>query len=148
MHRYQPRLHVIHINSSGLDDKSTQNFKTFSFTETQFTAVTAYQNHRVSRINEFERNLSPRGARNEWRNMRSCDNFMLGARQRFMMRAGSYTDFIYGARGKTVIAPTRARGIIAQFPQIFMSISSSMIAKAKGKNDIFSISSTEGEEKT
>ena len=54
MHRYQPRLHVIHINASGLDDKSTQNFKTFSFTETQFTAVTAYQTHRVSRMRDSE----------------------------------------------------------------------------------------------
>lgn len=48
MHRYQPRLHVIYNNPKGKDASLTENFKTFSFKETQFTAVTAYQNHRVS----------------------------------------------------------------------------------------------------
>ena len=48
MHRYQPRIHVIYINPSGEDATATENFKTFIFPETKFTAVTAYQNHRVS----------------------------------------------------------------------------------------------------
>ena len=47
MHRYQPRLHVIYNHRKHEDDSTTENFKTFIFTETQFTAVTAYQNHRV-----------------------------------------------------------------------------------------------------
>ena len=53
MHRYQPRLHLIrstddnNSNSNGSNER-TQEFKTFVFPETQFTAVTAYQNHRVS----------------------------------------------------------------------------------------------------
>lgn len=48
MHRYQPRFHVLYI--PGRDESpahSTNNFKTFMFPETKFTAVTAYQNHRV-----------------------------------------------------------------------------------------------------
>lgn len=52
MHRYQPRFHVLYI--PGRDEgpsHSTNNFKTFMFPETKFTAVTAYQNHRV-RIND------------------------------------------------------------------------------------------------
>jgi hypothetical protein len=48
MHRYQPRLHVIYIPPRGETSNSDENFKTFVFTETRFTAVTAYQNHRVS----------------------------------------------------------------------------------------------------
>ena len=48
MHRYQPRLHVIYINPPGEDSSLTENFKTVIFPETKFTAVTAYQNHRVS----------------------------------------------------------------------------------------------------
>ena len=48
MHRYQPRLHVIYIPPRGEVSNSEENFKTFIFTETKFTAVTAYQNHRVS----------------------------------------------------------------------------------------------------
>ena len=47
MHRYQPRLHVIFNHRKHEDDSTTENFKTFIFPETQFTAVTAYQNHRV-----------------------------------------------------------------------------------------------------
>ena len=47
MHRYQPRLHVIYNHRKHEDDSATENFKTFIFPETQFTAVTAYQNHRV-----------------------------------------------------------------------------------------------------
>jgi hypothetical protein len=47
MHKFQPRLHVL-FNPQEKDADLTQNFKTFIFPETQFTAVTAYQNHRVS----------------------------------------------------------------------------------------------------
>lgn len=52
MHRYQPRFHVILGGSEGRGagggPTKGKNFKTFLFTETQFIAVTAYQNHRVS----------------------------------------------------------------------------------------------------
>lgn len=51
MHRYQPRFHVLYIPGRDEDPShSTNNFKTFMFPETKFTAVTAYQNHRVSEI--------------------------------------------------------------------------------------------------
>jgi hypothetical protein len=54
MHRYQPRLHVIYIPPRGEVTNSEENFKTFIFTETKFTAVTAYQNHRVSMHSKYE----------------------------------------------------------------------------------------------
>ena len=49
MHKYQPRIHVICkdndlINLSNIDKN---NYKTFVFPETRFTAVTAYQNQLV-----------------------------------------------------------------------------------------------------
>lgn len=70
MHRYQPRVHVLYIpprdnrtteskdnkggeNTSKSDndvDKEIQMFKTFSFPETKFMAVTAYQNHRITQL--------------------------------------------------------------------------------------------------
>ncbi len=63
MHRYQPRLHVCYQPrqpqqrpppppppQQQQQQETTQDFKTFIFPETQFTAVTAYQNHRVSAI--------------------------------------------------------------------------------------------------
>jgi len=51
MHRYQPRLHIIYRPPKGQAQQQAsdlQTFKTFIFPETQFMAVTAYQNHRVS----------------------------------------------------------------------------------------------------
>ncbi|XP_054710186.1 T-box transcription factor TBX10-like [Uloborus diversus] len=50
MHRYQPRFHVVYVNPKGEDSSQTQNFKTFVFPETKFTAVTAYQNHRITQL--------------------------------------------------------------------------------------------------
>ena len=48
MHRYQPRFHVVFVDPRKDSERYAQeNFKSFIFTETQFTAVTAYQNHRV-----------------------------------------------------------------------------------------------------
>lgn len=50
MHRYQPRLHVVLVDQSKDSQRSAhRNFCTFSFPETQFIAVTAYQNHRVTK---------------------------------------------------------------------------------------------------
>jgi len=48
MHKYQPRFHAVYVNPKTEDVSLTENFKTFIFAETKFTAVTAYQNHRVS----------------------------------------------------------------------------------------------------
>ena len=52
MHRYQPRCHVVVAPSppGSSPDPRTENFKTFSFSETRFTAVTAYQNHRITQL--------------------------------------------------------------------------------------------------
>jgi len=50
MHRYQPRVHLIRFDNHS--DVCTQ-FKTFIFPETQFIAVTAYQNNKVFNIKLF-----------------------------------------------------------------------------------------------
>lgn len=60
MHKYQPRFHVILIEPElefqghQVDDISPEvvreNMRTFVFPETQFMAVTAYQNHMVRYI--------------------------------------------------------------------------------------------------
>ncbi len=52
MHRYQPRFHIVYLPPKG-GDEGGDNFKTFIFTETAFTAVTAYQNHRVSKFCKY-----------------------------------------------------------------------------------------------
>nr|XP_044992298.1 T-box transcription factor TBX10 [Jaculus jaculus] len=51
MHRYQPRFHVVFVDPRKDSARYAQeNFKSFIFTETQFTAVTAYQNHRITQL--------------------------------------------------------------------------------------------------
>ena len=61
MHKYQPRFHVIliepelEIQGHQVEDIGPdvmrENMRTFVFPETQFMAVTAYQNHMVSAEN-------------------------------------------------------------------------------------------------
>lgn len=51
MHRYQPRFHIVYLppkNNSLDENEHSSHFRTFIFPETSFTAVTAYQNQRVS----------------------------------------------------------------------------------------------------
>lgn len=61
MHRYQPRFHVVFVDPRKDSERYAQeNFKSFVFTETQFTAVTAYQNHRVGWATAHEAPASPR----------------------------------------------------------------------------------------
>ncbi|KAF5898515.1 T-box transcription factor TBX1-like, partial [Clarias magur] len=51
MHRYQPRLHIVLVDQSRDSQRSAhRNFCTFSFPETRFIAVTAYQNHRITQL--------------------------------------------------------------------------------------------------
>lgn len=49
MHRYQPRFHIVYLPQNGIkEEREYLNFRAFVFQETSFTAVTAYQNQRVS----------------------------------------------------------------------------------------------------
>ena len=47
MHKYQPRFHLVRANDIVKLPYST--FRTYVFKETQFIAVTAYQNEKVNR---------------------------------------------------------------------------------------------------
>lgn len=51
LHKYQPRLHVVEVNEDGTEDTSQPGrVQTFTFPETQFIAVTAYQNTDVRKL--------------------------------------------------------------------------------------------------
>ncbi|XP_041662282.1 T-box transcription factor TBX1-like [Cheilinus undulatus] len=51
MHRYQPRFHVVYVDPAPNSYLNAyRNFCTFSFPETRFMAVTAYQNHRITQL--------------------------------------------------------------------------------------------------
>lgn len=52
MHRYQPRIHLVKWRDHGgaITELEAEQFRTYVFPETVFTAVTAYQNQLVSQI--------------------------------------------------------------------------------------------------
>lgn len=51
LHKYQPRLHVVEVKEDGSEDPFlSSKALTFIFQETQFIAVTAYQNADVSHL--------------------------------------------------------------------------------------------------
>ncbi|XP_068441965.1 T-box transcription factor TBX1 [Clinocottus analis] len=51
MHRYQPRFHVVYVDPTANSHLNAyRNFCSFSFPETRFMAVTAYQNHRITQL--------------------------------------------------------------------------------------------------
>ncbi len=54
MHRYQPRVHIVRRTegdtSRPIVDLEREQFRTYVFPETVFTAVTAYQNQLVSAV--------------------------------------------------------------------------------------------------
>lgn len=53
LHKYQPRLHVVEVKEDGSEDPFLPSkAQTFVFPETQFIAVTAYQNADVSQYHE------------------------------------------------------------------------------------------------
>lgn len=45
LHKYQPRLHIVEVNDG--EPEAACNTHVFTFQETQFIAVTAYQNAEV-----------------------------------------------------------------------------------------------------
>ncbi|XP_075882136.1 T-box transcription factor TBX2-like [Nelusetta ayraudi] len=48
MHRYQPRLHIVKANT--VLELPSSTFRTYIFSETEFMAVTAYQNEQITQL--------------------------------------------------------------------------------------------------
>ena len=48
MHKYQPRFHI--VKQSDILILPWSEFKTFVFKETEFIAVTAYQNEKITQL--------------------------------------------------------------------------------------------------
>ncbi|XP_026131074.1 T-box brain protein 1-like [Carassius auratus] len=66
LHKYQPRVHVIEINKSGDEDTSDPDrVQTFTFPETQFIAVTAYQNTDITQL-KIDHNPFAKGFRDNY----------------------------------------------------------------------------------
>ncbi|KAJ8255354.1 hypothetical protein GJAV_G00203910 [Gymnothorax javanicus] len=66
LHKYQPRLHVVEVNEDGTEDSSQPGrIQTFTFPETQFIAVTAYQNTDITQL-KIDHNPFAKGFRDNY----------------------------------------------------------------------------------
>ncbi|CAI9535390.1 unnamed protein product [Staurois parvus] len=74
MHRYKPRFHI--IQSDDLYNTRWGLLQVFSFSETQFTAVTAYQNDKITKL-KIDHNPFAKGFREQERVNRSDDMLKL-----------------------------------------------------------------------
>ncbi|XP_038603722.1 LOW QUALITY PROTEIN: T-box transcription factor TBX22 [Tachyglossus aculeatus] len=81
MHKYKPRVHVIaqdrRFDCSQAQSLPAQGVKTFSFQETEFTTVTAYQNQQITKL-KIDRNPFAKGFRDPGRNRGVLDGMMDG----------------------------------------------------------------------
>ncbi|ELV12959.1 T-box transcription factor TBX22 [Tupaia chinensis] len=71
MHKYKPRVHVMEqdtrVDLSQIQSLPAEGVKTFSFKETEFTTVTAYQNQQITKL-KIDRNPFAKGFRDPGRN--------------------------------------------------------------------------------
>ncbi|XP_070770930.1 T-box transcription factor TBX15 [Enoplosus armatus] len=114
MHKYQPRVHVIRKDfSSELSPNkpvpSGEGVKTFSFPETVFTTVTAYQNQQITRL-KIDRNPFAKGFRDSGRNRTGLEAIMeTYAFWRPPVRTLTFEDFTHMQKqqgGSTGTSPT------------------------------------------
>ncbi|XP_042344841.1 T-box transcription factor 16 [Plectropomus leopardus] len=71
MHRYHPRFHI--VQADDLFSVRWSVFQTFTFPETSFTAVTAYQNTKITKL-KIDHNPFAKGFRDEGTNKKRRSN--------------------------------------------------------------------------
>ncbi|KPP69582.1 T-box transcription factor TBX22-like [Scleropages formosus] len=79
MHKYKPRIHIIvhdpHLDLSQIQSLPAEGVHSFSFPETQFTTVTAYQNQQITKL-KIDRNPFAKGFRDPGRNRGVLDGIL------------------------------------------------------------------------
>ncbi|XP_077957634.1 T-box transcription factor TBX22 isoform X1 [Gasterosteus aculeatus] len=79
MHKYKPRVHVIRhdprMDVSQIRSLPTDGVHSFSFPETEFTTVTAYQNQQITKL-KIDRNPFAKGFRDPGRNRGVLDGLL------------------------------------------------------------------------
>ncbi|XP_078276990.1 eomesodermin homolog b isoform X1 [Rhinoraja longicauda] len=69
LHKYQPQLHIVEVNEDGAEDISdSSKAQTYTFPETQFIAVTAYQNTDITQL-KIDHNPFAKGFRDNYDSM-------------------------------------------------------------------------------
>uniref|UniRef100_A0A672HQK3 T-box domain-containing protein n=1 Tax=Salarias fasciatus TaxID=181472 RepID=A0A672HQK3_SALFA len=79
MHKYKPRVHVIRhdprLDLSQIQSLPAEGVHSFSFPETEFTTVTAYQNQQITKL-KIDRNPFAKGFRDPGRNRGVLDGLL------------------------------------------------------------------------
>ncbi|XP_075959996.1 T-box transcription factor TBX22 [Anarhichas minor] len=79
MHKYKPRVHVIRhdprMDLSQIQSLPAEGVYSFSFPETEFTTVTAYQNQQITKL-KIDRNPFAKGFRDPGRNRGVLDGLL------------------------------------------------------------------------
>uniref|UniRef100_A0A3Q1GL52 Eomesodermin homolog b n=1 Tax=Acanthochromis polyacanthus TaxID=80966 RepID=A0A3Q1GL52_9TELE len=69
LHKYQPRLHIVEVTEDGVEDINSEvKTQCFTFPETQFIAVTAYQNTDITQL-KIDHNPFAKGFRDNYDSM-------------------------------------------------------------------------------
>jgi hypothetical protein len=87
MHRFQPRVHLVTrrnpMDNSPITDLESENYHTYVFTETVFTAVTAYQNQLITKLkidsNPFAKGFRDSSRLNDYESDFNCYPGMPGS---------------------------------------------------------------------
>ncbi|XP_068596658.1 T-box transcription factor TBX22 [Brachionichthys hirsutus] len=79
MHKYKPRVHIIRhdprLDLSQIQSLPAEGVHSFSFPETEFTTVTAYQNQQITKL-KIDRNPFAKGFRDPGRNRGVLDGLL------------------------------------------------------------------------
>ncbi|KAF0039617.1 hypothetical protein F2P81_007852 [Scophthalmus maximus] len=79
MHKYKPRVHIIRhdprMDLSQIQSLPAEGVHSFSFPETEFTTVTAYQNQQITKL-KIDRNPFAKGFRDPGRNRGVLDGLL------------------------------------------------------------------------
>ncbi|XP_077383339.1 eomesodermin-like [Festucalex cinctus] len=68
LHKYQPRVHVVEVTENSMEDNANPKTQSFIFPETQFIAVTAYQNTDITQL-KIDHNPFAKGFRDNYDSM-------------------------------------------------------------------------------
>ncbi|XP_057213220.1 T-box transcription factor 16 [Triplophysa rosa] len=94
MHRYHPRFHI--VQADDLYSVRWSVFQTFTFPETSFTAVTAYQNTKITKL-KIDHNPFAKGFRDEGTNSKRRANRSLADPERAAKKMNISKDSEHGS---------------------------------------------------
>src|SRR6218665_3592363 len=96
MHKYQPRVHVVQAND--IFSMRWNIFNTFTFAETTFIAVTAYQNEQITQL-KIDHNPFAKGFRDSTMGRRYTHihlSISFTANKRLFINSRIYIALLYG----------------------------------------------------